>query len=652
MSGSAWRFARAVAEHLGRAGAAYGVLMVGVALTLLATRYVSGNVEAQERVRFDEAASAARDAMDRRVDSYVDLTFGARGLFAASEAVERAEWRGYVESIDLEGRYGGVQAMGYVSRVSGPEELDAFEDGLPGVVRPGGERAEYYPIEYVEPMNAANESLLGYDAYREEPEHRVTMDRARDTGEPQTTGRVFVLSEAPPGSLADLALEPGLVAYLPVYRQDEPQGTVAERRRALEGFVVCYMTVEELFRGVQEGRPSAPSIDFEVYDDEESFSPAHLLYDNDGVLRAGDAQEMPVGNPLVGAAAGAIRGVTGLPVGEDGSSDLNALDSFGAAGREWNVYFEALPEFQMGEEGRLPLFVFLSGLGVSLLLFGTTYVLVRNRVRAERASRELEDANRELEATNRELEAFSYSVSHDLRAPLRSIDGFSQILLEDYGDELDEEGKEHLGRVRASSQRMGRLIDDLLGLSRVTRGSLRREKVDFSSIAREVAETLRDSRPERGVEFLIEDGLEVWGDARLIRVALENLLGNAFKFTAKRSRARIEFGVDPELTWRGRVPVYYVRDNGAGFDMAYAGKLFGAFQRLHAQSEFDGTGIGLATVQRIVHRHGGRIWAESEVEEGAAFFFTLRPGLQLDPSAPRGAKDARGGAKSEKARAG
>jgi PAS domain S-box-containing protein len=225
----------------------------------------------------------------------------------------------------------------------------------------------------------------------------------------------------------------------------------------------------------------------------------------------------------------------------------------------------------------------------------------------------------QLNAFNRELEAFSYSVSHDLRAPLRSIDGFSQILLEDYADELDEEGNDYLKRVRAASQRMGQLIDDLLDLSRMTRSEMRRESVDLSDLAKSFAEELKRSQPERRVEFLIEGGLLVEGDKSLLRVVLENLLRNAWKFTGKQTHARIEFGASEQEDKRA----YFVRDNGAGFDMAYADKLFGAFQRLHGGSEFEGTGIGLATVQRIIHRHGGRVWAEGRVGYGATFYFTL-----------------------------
>ncbi len=225
----------------------------------------------------------------------------------------------------------------------------------------------------------------------------------------------------------------------------------------------------------------------------------------------------------------------------------------------------------------------------------------------------------QLEAANKELEAFSYSVSHDLRAPLRSIDGFSQALLEDYADKLEAEGKDFLQRVRASTQRMGELIDDMLNLSRVTRAEMRREPVDMTGMAQALAADLQKSAPDREVEFVIADGLTAQGDARLLRIVLDNLLGNAWKYTSKHPHARIEFG----FAQNNGHSAYFVRDDGAGFDMVYADKLFGVFQRLHRQTEFSGTGVGLATVQRIMHRHGGRVWAEGELEKGATFYFTF-----------------------------
>lgn len=252
---------------------------------------------------------------------------------------------------------------------------------------------------------------------------------------------------------------------------------------------------------------------------------------------------------------------------------------------------------------------------------------VTGRKRAEEALRtlnaELEERVRErtlaLEVSNRELEAFAYSVSHDLRAPLRALDGFSQAVLEDYGERLDETGRDFLQRIRGASQQMGQLIDDLLGLSRHSRGEMRREPVELGALAREVAETLRAGEPGHRVELVVEEGLVAEGDPRLLRVVLQNLLANAWKFTRGRAGARVEVG---RTGWEGE-PAFYVRDNGAGFDMAYAHKLFRPFQRLHSTREFEGSGIGLATVQRIVHRHGGRVGAQAAPDRGATVFFTL-----------------------------
>jgi PAS domain S-box-containing protein len=225
-----------------------------------------------------------------------------------------------------------------------------------------------------------------------------------------------------------------------------------------------------------------------------------------------------------------------------------------------------------------------------------------------------------LEVANAELDAFSYSVSHDLRAPLRGIDGFSQALLEECGDHLSDTARHYLERVRAGTQRMGRLIDDLLKLSRVSRSSLSRQRLDLSALARSLLAEIRQGDPGRTVDIRVEPGLTASGDLGLVRSVLENLLGNAWKYSAKVPAARIELfrEVQPD-----GLEAFCVRDNGAGFDMAYAGKLFSAFQRLHSTHDFEGTGIGLAIVQRIVRRHGGQIWATGAVDRGATFSFTL-----------------------------
>jgi PAS domain S-box-containing protein len=229
------------------------------------------------------------------------------------------------------------------------------------------------------------------------------------------------------------------------------------------------------------------------------------------------------------------------------------------------------------------------------------------------------DRTLQLETTSREMEAFSYSVSHDLRAPLRGIDGWSQALREDYYDKLDEQGRQYIDRVRVETQRMGHLIDDMLELAQLTRAEMRKEQMDLSVLAQIIAERLQKDEPSRKVDFIIQPGLTAEGDPYLLEAALTNLLGNAFKFTGKTANARIEFGQTESQGQR----VFFIRDNGAGFDMAYSQKLFGAFQRMHKATEFPGTGIGLASVQRVIHRHGGKVWAEAEVDRGATFYFTL-----------------------------
>ncbi|HEX4455938.1 MAG TPA: ATP-binding protein [Kofleriaceae bacterium] len=254
----------------------------------------------------------------------------------------------------------------------------------------------------------------------------------------------------------------------------------------------------------------------------------------------------------------------------------------------------------------------ICALGALVLAFAIVKREIRERRRAEA---ETAIALQASEALNHELEAFSYSVSHDLRGPLRAIDGFSLAVLEDNGDKLDAEGKGHLARVRTATQRMGLLIDDLLELSRVTRAPMQLESVDLSAMTATVIAELREAEPARDVAVTIAPALATRGDPRLVRVLLDNLLGNAFKFTGKRERATIEVGAT--------AGAFFVRDNGAGFDPTYAEKLFGAFQRLHDAREFAGTGIGLATVQRIVRRHGGRVWATGEPGKGATFSFTL-----------------------------
>jgi PAS domain S-box-containing protein len=272
--------------------------------------------------------------------------------------------------------------------------------------------------------------------------------------------------------------------------------------------------------------------------------------------------------------------------------------------------------------------VYSRGIGAHMILLAIEDVTERRRAEVEirKLNEELKHSITQLRAANKELEAFSYSISHDLRAPLRSLDGFSQVLLEDYANQLDEQGKDYLQRIRKASQHMAELIDALFMLSRLTRKEMHYETVDLSTLAQATLAELRQTQPKRQIEVVIEEGLVVKGDPELLRVVMGNLLANAWKYTSRKPEPRIEVGA---LRQEDGKRTYFVRDNGAGFDMAFADKLFKAFQRLHTPNEFPGLGIGLATVQRTINRHGGRIWAEGKVGEGASFYFTL----------PRGTKD-------------
>jgi serine phosphatase RsbU (regulator of sigma subunit)/CHASE1-domain containing sensor protein/anti-sigma regulatory factor (Ser/Thr protein kinase) len=385
-----------IGEHLRRSVAAYGVLLISLLLTALAYYYVSHNVEAQNQLRFDETAQLTQQAIERRTKAYLDAMFGARGLFYASSSVTRQEWDNYVEGIEPDKRYEGLQALSYAERVE-PDEREAFSrraqrEGLPSLqpdLVPGGERRVYFPITYTGPLNAANQERLYYDFYAD-PAHQEAMDQARDTGEPQATKMVDVLTEAPPSHSADLALRSGFVVYLPIYQKDQPLGTVAERKRALQGFIVGSFISDELLDGIFKGSFD-PAIDFEVYDGASTTS-SPLLYDRDGTRRAG----------------------------ERGEESLFSTESHvEVAGHQWSLYFATLPRFEKGAESKLPAFVLANGVAVSLVLFGITWVLVRSRTRVERTSKDLEASNQELEVANKELETYYHSAEQELRMARR-----------------------------------------------------------------------------------------------------------------------------------------------------------------------------------------------------------------------------------------
>ena len=343
-----------VGRHLRRGAPAYGVLLISLLLTAVAWYYARQNIEQQAKTLFDQTVQATQATIDRRVNAYLDSIFGARGYLYASESVGASEWENYVEGLGPESRLKGLQIVGFVKYVM-PRERETFsrwarEEGLPELrpdLQPGGERPAYFPLAYVGPLDEANTHMVSQDLYTE-PAHRSAMDQARDTGSPQATGMVYVLTEPSAGSSVDLALEPGFAVYLPVYREGVSQGTVAERRSALDGFVVGAFRTDELFADVFEGTFD-PAIDFEVYDGRHAaLSPP--LYDNDGVERA----RQKVADPLF--------------------SEESRIE---VAGRQWSLYFSTLAAFEEEVQSSLPTFVLVGGVALSFLLFGITWVLVR-----------------------------------------------------------------------------------------------------------------------------------------------------------------------------------------------------------------------------------------------------------------------------------
>ena len=388
---------------------------------------------------------------------------------------------------------------------------------------------------------------------------------------------------------------------------------IKNESQLLLGILVLQVKIESFLDWFRDAPPNSDSLVYIV--DRHGQTALHPKY-----TPLGETVNMSA----VPAVRKALRGLSGVEVVFD-DAEGTRIKAYAPVPRfGWGVVLDESADTAFAaRDAQLRRFavVYVLILALSAL---TVFLLLRQREQARRKA-DLEvlvaERTRELEASNKELEAFSYSVSHDLRAPLRSIDGFSRILLDESHDKLDDQNRNHLQRIRAATQRMGALIDDLLVLSRVTRAEMTDGRVDLSALALSIVGELRNTSPQRRVTAQIQPGLTAVGDAPLLRVVLENLIGNAWKFTGKTQNARIEFGATTDADGQR---IYFVRDNGAGFDMAYADKLFGAFQRLHAMEEFPGTGVGLASVQRIVLRHGGRIWAEAAVGQGATFNFTLR----------------------------
>lgn len=623
----AWR-SRAAVQGIGNLSEATDAApLVGLALavllslTLFAFQWMIGDRDARIRARFEQSTMDVVDDIGDRMPSYALALRGSAPYIQQSTPPSRRDWAAYVKSLQIMTTFPGILGIGYAAHVTPTDlagHLKTFHAMWPDGYRiyPEGDRREYTPVVLLEPLNDRSQKVIGFDHFSE-PTRRSAIEQVRDTGEPTISRNIRLYLDA--GKPHQF----GFQMYMPVYRKGSSIATVARRRNAFVGVVFSPFRIDELMRAVLADRYK--NVRVRILDGElEEGAP--LVYDSAGVADGAVLRRIPINTLSTGAII---------------------------LGHRWTIWTTPLPAFVEGEQRSGAWIVLGSGTLISVLFAAAIWQLftiqararslaaaqalnaeIENRLRAEQAlqaereqarlrvealNRELAQRASELEITNRELEAFSYSVSHDLQQPVSGIAGFSSMALEDFAEEMHPEVKQIMTRIQAASFRMSQLIEGLLALSSIVRAEIRREAVDLSQLAQDTVLELRASNPGRKVEIVIADRLSAIGDRKLLQVLVNNLLGNAWKYTSKTPQPRIEMGFGQ--TDKGNA--YFVRDNGAGFDLAQAKKLFGAFQRLHSASEFPGTGIGLATVYRIVTRHGGKIWADAHPGEGATFYFTL-----------------------------
>lgn len=700
----------------------YIVLLLSLSMSLLLWRLYDNSLKTQAELIFQSRAEELRDRIFKALQMNEQILRGAQGLFDASGAVTRDEWRRYVATLKLGENYPGIQGVGFTQWLT-PGELPAHlekirSEGFPEyAINPEGKRDSYTSIVYLEPFDWRNQRAFGFDMFSE-PIRRAAMEKARDSGAAAIAATIILIQET------DKDRQNGMLMYMPVYRHDVPVDTIQARRTALSGFVYSPMRATDFIRASLGEMPT--DIGFELFSS-----------------TAGEGESLLFSSAMI----------SGGTLEPEYRPDYQREMRFDAFNRSWRISFVTLPGFS-GKNYRVTSYAALGGgilisillTMISLLLFsaqakaaaaarlhqeneeryrayfnlprvGTamtspekgwievnqhlceilgyseneltrltwseltypadleadltlfqkvlngkidSYSLDKRFIRKDgeivwtslsvhcvrkaagdvdyliahleditkrkRAEEEVETLNAalaaravDLERVNRELEAFSYSVSHDLRKPLTVINGYVQILQDLCGRDLNDDCRGHLQEIANGALRMNDLIDILLNFSQVNSKDLNRETVDLSAIARIVASDLALSGPERFVDFKIGHDITASGDAKLLQIVLENLLGNAWKYTAIRKEAVIEFGV----TKVAGETACFIRDNGTGFDMAHADKIFIPFQRLPGADKYKGHGIGLGTVERIIKRHGGRVWAEGTPGQGATFYFTL-----------------------------
>lgn len=576
--------------------------LVGLLITTFAASTLYHSEKQTLGFRFEANIAKVQEAISDRMQAYSQVLRSGVAFISSSDEVTRNEWNTFVTSLNLDNVYPGMQGMGFI-RVIDPSEKVDFEkknrrEGIDDFsVWPIQDRSTLTSVEFIEPLNDRNRRSLGYDMMADAT-RAIAMGRARDSGEPALSGSVILKQEL------ETELRPGFLLFLPVYEGGKRPTSIEKRRGAIVGYVYSAFRMNDFMDGLFGDLTNELGV--KIYD------------------------------------ADSARGTTAIHAeSTDAAPAFNTTMDIRVAGHTWTVNVFSLPDFENLLPRLSALAIALAGAALTLL---GMIILADSKSTQEKATRIAEamtetlrereadvtrlnkDLEKEvalrtarLEEANAELKSFSYTVSHDLKTPVRHINTLTEFLVEDHGDELSENASDYLNRIKRAAAHMNQLIDDILTLATCADAKFRRDEIDITAVATEISSTIENASPDRSIKFQIEPGMKANADSTVVRTTFQNLIENAVKFSATRQETLIEIGTAPHPFGFE----FYVKDNGVGFDMKYSEKVFTLFKRLHTEPEYSGTGVGMATVRKLISRHRGWIRVESEKDKGTTFYFSF-----------------------------